>query len=232
MIRIDRFLSDATGGSRKEVKAWLRAGRVSVDGERVRNAACQIAEHSVVDLDGNLVEMQGPRYIMVNKAVGTVCTALHADPRSVLAGMPVSPRKPLQCVGRLDVDTTGLLLVTNDGEWNHRVSRPGHLVKVYRATLAEPLVDTAIEELLGGVSLRNETRPAVAHSLECVDTRILRIGIREGRYHVVRRMLAAVGNRVTELHRESIGELALDGRIAPGEWRELSVRERSLFEPN
>jgi len=80
--------------------------------------------------------------------------------------------------------------------------------------------------------LRNETRPAVAHSLERVDSRILRIGIREGRYHVVRRMLAAVGNRVTELHRESIGELALDGRIGPGEWRELSVRERSLFEPN
>lgn len=199
-----------------------------MDGAPTRNSSSTVDETACVCLDGSPLTVQARRYIMVNKPAGTVCTALHADPRSVLALFPIDRRHPLQCVGRLDIDTTGLLLVTDDGDWNHRVSRPGQVLKVYRATLVEPLSDTAIETLTSGVALRNEGRPALAHSLQCVDSRTCLIGIREGRYHVVRRMFAAVGNRVVQLHRESIGALTLDGGLAPGEWRELAVGERRI----
>ncbi len=182
-----------------------------------------------VTLDGEVIAPLQSRYLMLHKPLGTVCTARHADPRSVLNLLPDDQRKPLQCVGRLDVDTTGLLLVTDDGGWNHNISRPGCTAKVYRIELARPIDETALGALLEGVMLRNESRAARAQWVDRVDALTLRIAVLEGRYHLVRRMVAAVGNHVASLHREAVGDVVLDPALAPGQWRALSESERALW---
>ncbi|MEM6985050.1 MAG: pseudouridine synthase [Pseudomonadota bacterium] len=226
-MRLDRFLADGTGATRSDVRRLIRAGRVSLDGQPVRHAGVAVAQGAVVCLDGNVIAKPAMRYVMLNKPPDCVCTAAHDDPRSVLRLLPTCGRKPLQCVGRLDVDTTGLLLLTDDGQWNRRVSRPGHLNKVYCAELAEPCTNDAIAALCAGVQLRHEAREAVALRIERVAETCINITVDEGRYHLIKRMLAAVGNRVVALHRIAIGPIALDAGLAPGEWRNLTDAERS-----
>jgi 16S rRNA pseudouridine516 synthase len=146
----------------------------------------------------------------------------------VLSLLPEPLSQRLHLVGRLDKDTTGLLLLTDDGAWSHRVASPNRRCsKTYLVALARPLAEDAESRLLQGLLLHNEktpTRPAV---LQRLDERRVRITITEGRYHQVRRMFAALGNHVVGLHRESIGGLSLDAALGPGEWRDLSVNERA-----
>ena len=128
--------------------------------------------------------------------------------------------------GRLDIDTTGLVLITNDGDWSHRITSPKHnKLKTYLVETQEPITEEALEQLRSGVQLHNEkdlTRPAKAEALA---TYSLRLSISEGKYHQVKRMLAAVGNKVVELHREQIGNIILDENLASGEYRELKEGE-------
>lgn len=226
-MRLDRFLADATDASRSDVKAWLRAGRVTVNHACTRRAGTRLGRDDRVYLDDREVLAVPARYLMLHKPAGTVCTAADSDPRSVLRLVPQSVRRPLQCVGRLDVDTTGLLLLTDDGQWNHRMIRPGSRLKVYRASLAGSLSDEAQQQLLSGVVLKGETTPAVARSIERIDDLTINLAVDEGRYHMVKRMIAAVGNRVLHLHRESVGGLVLDPLLDSGAWRELTDDEVS-----
>jgi len=133
-------------------------------------------------------------------------------------------------VGRLDRDTTGLLLLTDDGEWSHRITSPRHgCAKSYLAELADPLPPDAARRFEEGLMLRGEksrTRPA---RLQRLAERKVRVTLHEGRYHQVRRMFAALGNRVLSLHRESVGALGLDPALAPGAWRPLSETEARLL---
>ena len=171
---------------------------------------------------------------MVHKPVGVECTARRGlYPRAIdLIELPNVER--LQPVGRLDVDTTGLLLMTDDGHWAHRIMSPKHRCdKVYRATLAEPWegnrAQQAIEHIREGVMLDGEnelTKPAILTMLSPTQATLT---LTEGRYHQVKRMFAALGNHVEQLHRQSIGPIALDEALAPGEWRELSAEEIAQF---
>ncbi|MEM7377809.1 MAG: pseudouridine synthase [Pseudomonadota bacterium] len=225
-MRLDRYLCSATGDSRSTVRSWVRAGRVTRNGDVVKRAGESVSEGDRVCLDGTLLERPAPRYLMLNKPAGAVCTATHADPRSVLNCVPARSGAPLQCVGRLDVDTTGLLLLSDDGQWNHRVSRPGRSTKVYRVALADAWTDQMLDHLCTGVQLRGEQRLATARDVTPLGPDTLSITLDEGRYHQVKRMLAAVGNRVVGLHRLSVGSLTLDESLLPGGWRALSEGER------
>ena len=136
----------------------------------------------------------------------------------------------LHCAGRLDLDTTGLLLVTDDGQWSHRITSPRHeCAKTYRAWLADPVEPAVIEQFASGVQLRGErqlTRPA---ELELVTPTEALLTIHEGKYHQVKRMFAAVGNKVIRLHRERVGSLALGSDLAPGQYRALTPDEIAAF---
>ncbi len=164
----------------------------------------------------SLAQQHGPRYFMLNKPQGYVCSTDDPDHPTVLYFLDEPVAWKLHAAGRLDIDTTGLVLMTDDGQWSHRITSPRHhCEKTYLVTLESPVADDTAEQFAKGVQLHNEkdlTKPAV---LEVITPTQVRLTISEGRYHQVKRMFAAVGNHVVELHRERIGGITLDADLAP-----------------
>ncbi|QFT85146.1 Ribosomal small subunit pseudouridine synthase A [Halomonas sp. THAF12] len=233
-MRLDRFLSESTEMTRSLAKRALLRGEVEVNGEREKKAARHLAADDRVTWNGERLELVGLRYVMLHKPEGVECTARRGlYPRAMdLIDLPKAER--LQTVGRLDVETTGLLLLSDDGQWSHRVTSPKRgCAKVYLATLARPLegaeAERAVAAFAEGIELEGDEAPTRPSELEMLDPLHARLTVHEGRYHQVRRMFAAIGNHVEILHRESIGALTLDPELAPGEWRELSAEEVALF---
>lgn len=228
VVRLDRFLVQATALSRSQAQRAVRAGRVTLGGARVSDPALQLArQHEPVRLDGELIEPTGPRYLMLHKPAGYVCATRDAQHATVLDLLPRALRDGLHVAGRLDRDTTGLVLLTDDGNWSHRVTSPRHrCAKRYRVTLAEALSDADIERLGEGLMLRDEKRPTRPARVERLGERELWLTLEEGRYHQVKRMFGALGNRVVTLHRDRIGVLQLDPTALPeGAFRELTEAE-------
>lgn len=225
-MRLDRLLSHAAGLTRSEAKRAVRAGRVAVDGVPARDPALEVGKGARVALDGAPVEVRGPRYLMLHKPAGCVCATSDGLHRTVLDLLPPVERDGLRVVGRLDLDVTGLVLLTDDGDWSHRVTSPRRKCpKTYVADLAEPIPEEALATLRRGVRLRGEARDTAPAEVERLGPARVRIAVTEGRYHQVKRMLAAVGNRVAALHRERIGPVALDPALPPGAWRALAPAE-------
>ena len=263
-MRLDRFLSHATGLTRSQAQRAIRAGEVRVAETVVTNPGAHVDAHSAIEFAGSLIEERKPRYLMLHKPAGYVCATEDRDHRTVLdlldaqdqpglhigrsqlpasrgtraslhigrSQLPASrgTRASLHIAGRLDIDATGLVLLTDDGDWSHRVTSPRHKVpKTYRVTLETPLDDEAAATLRAGVALRNEPRRCAPAALERLAGNIWRVTITEGKYHQVKRMFAAVGNRVLALHRERIGALMLDPDLAPGAYRPLAADEIAAF---
>ncbi|QSX33045.1 16S rRNA pseudouridine(516) synthase RsuA [Shewanella avicenniae] len=225
-MRLDKFICEATGFTRNLAKRALKQGEVEVDGHVVKDASFKLQPDMMVTLEGALLSLIGMRYIMMHKPLETLCSNVDEVYPSVLNLIDEPLVDRLHFAGRLDADTTGLLLITDDGQWSHRVTSPKRECgKRYRAWLAEPLVEDAEQRFLDGVALNGEkelTRPATLVRIS--DAEVL-LTITEGKYHQVKRMFAAVGNKVTELHREAIGAIELDESLAPGEWRYLTEAE-------
>lgn len=227
-MKLLRYIANLGYGSRREVANMLRDGRVTRRDASVL-AEADTFDHNDILIDGECLDPAPGALLMLNKPVGFVCSTREASrliyellpPRFIRRSPVIAP------AGRLDRDTSGLLLLTDDGPLNHRITSPrSHFPRVYEARLASNLRgdETAIFAS-GTLMLDGEAvslKPAV---LEMVDSRNVRITVTEGRYHQVRRMFAAVGNRVESLHRRAIGNLEL-GTLAPGEWRVLDVRDR------
>lgn len=225
-VRLDRLLSQATGLSRKQAGIEIRKKRVLVEGETIRNPAARVAVETGVSWDGQPVRLPGNIYLMMNKPAGLVCARRDAVHATVLDLLPGELAQRVHIVGRLDRDTTGLLLLTDDGDWSHRISSPRRgCAKTYIATLAEPLQHDAEARFSEGLLLRNEKAPTLPAGLQRLDGQRARVTLREGRYHQVRRMFAALGNKVNQLHREAVGGLLLDPQLGPGQWRELHAQE-------
>lgn len=227
-MRLDRFLSHASGLSRSQARAAIRGRRVTVDGGVVREPAVQVSGSTEVRLDGRPLGLPQPLYLMLHKPRGLLSATRDAHQPTVLSLLPEAIAGRVHLVGRLDKDTSGLLLLSDDGEWSHRISSPRHrCAKVYLVDLDEPLVADAERHLGHGVHLRGEARACAPAQLERLSDRRVRITVTEGRYHLVRRLFAALGNRVTRLHRERIGGLALDSALPPGHWRALTPVEQA-----
>ncbi|MDC0662230.1 pseudouridine synthase [Marinobacter sp. SS21] len=225
-MRLDQFVAKATGLSRKDAKQAISRGRVTVDDRPCRQAASKVLEHQTVQLKDQRLTLPGQRYLMLNKPEGVVSSTGDDPHPSALSLLPPALRPELHMVGRLDLDTTGLLLLTSDGQWSHRVTSPRlRCPKTYRVTLADTIDSVALEQLRRGVALRNEQRLTAPAEVTLLTPRMIDLTITEGRYHQVKRMLAAVGNRVVALHRTRIGEIVLDPALAPGEFRALSDAE-------
>ena len=177
-------------------------------------------------------------YLMLHKPTGTECSQKPSTYPSIYTLLPsplrLRPQKGavqgVQAVGRLDQDTTGLLLLTDDGKFIHRMSSPKHHVpKVYEVTVKHALDDRQVQKLLDGVVLEDDPKPVRAAACEAVDEFHLRLTLTEGKYHQVKRMVAAVSNRVEALHRSRIGGLQLPDDLAPGQWRWLSATDLALI---
>lgn len=229
-MRLDRFISETTGLSRKDSAKVVQSGEVSVDGAIQKKGAFQVPENAEVIWGGERLEVMGPIYLMINKPLGCVCANQDSAHMTVFAHLDIPISDKLHTVGRLDLDTSGLLLITDDGKWSHRITSPKKKCpKVYHAWLSEPVLEENIRAFAEGLQLTGEktiTAPAV---LEILNEREALVHVHEGRYHQVRRMFAAVGNNVEKLHREQVGALSLDIDLLPGDYRFLTAEEVALF---
>ena len=230
-MRLDKLLSHLNCGSRKEVQALIRAGRVSVDGT-VQNAIrrSKVDPDTVADGGGwhacSATVQQ--RYYMLNKPMGVITASRDERHDTVLELFPDELRRGLFAVGRLDKDTEGLLLITDDGALSHALMSPNrHVEKEYEAVVDGALAADAVLRFEQGMTLRDgtECKPAKLEILETEPELRVRVTLKEGKYHQVKRMIAAVGGTVTALKRLRLGGLWLDKTLAPGEFRELTQEE-------
>lgn len=231
-MRLDKLVSHSAGLTRSDVKRLLRRDEITVDGVPVRDPACQINSRQHVMLNNEPVHWPSHRYVMVNKPTGYVCSSDDGTNPIVNGLIRHSWADLLHSAGRLDVDTTGLVLLTDDGEWSHAITSPKRqCFKSYRVGVRHPL-DASIEQRFAeGLLLNGETRPTLPATLEILDTHTARVRICEGRYHQIKRMFAACSNRVETLHREAIGPIILDAQLKEGEWRLLNDAEvRSIVD--
>jgi 16S rRNA pseudouridine516 synthase len=230
-MRLDKFVCDCTGLTRSQAGKLIRQGEILLNGVLCKQPSQQIKDTDSVLHDGVPLALTGPRYILLHKPAGYVCSTDDPDHNTVFVLLEEPNTDKLHTVGRLDLDTTGLLLITDDGQWSHKISSPKHqCAKTYRAWLADPVEDSAIAMFAEGVMLRGEkdlTKPA---QLEIVSPTECLLTIHEGRYHQVKRMFAALGNKVVRLHRERVGALQLDDGLAEGEYRFLSADEVASFQ--
>lgn len=227
--RIDKWIASTTTLSRKEVKALLRQKRVTVNGVTVTDGGFQTdAEQDAVAVDGVPFSIKPHIYIMLNKPTGIVSASRSQKEKTVVDLVPPQlQRNGLFPAGRLDKDTTGFVLITDDGDFAHRILSPkNHIQKTYIAHLEKPISSTEIAILKQGVVLRDGTQLLPA-SVDIIgeDMQTVQIRICEGKYHQIKRMLAAVGNRVTALRRTHMGALPLDAALPPGACREITPEE-------
>ena len=232
-MRVDRLLGGLGYGSRNEMARLGKAGGIVLDGAELTDVSRRIAVtpdlSARMTVDGRPLDPVPGLVMMLNKPLGMTCSHKE-DGALVYDVLPERWRRrdpAISTIGRLDKETTGLLLLTDDGDLLHRVISPKrHVAKVYRAALARPLAGT--EQALfaaGGLVLEGEDKPLAPAALEVLSPTEARLTVTEGRYHMVRRMFAAAGNHVEALHRERVGALALPDDLAPGDWRLLTPGE-------
>jgi 16S rRNA pseudouridine516 synthase len=229
-MRLDKYLASTTDYSRSEVKRWIKAGSVQINGGTITNAAYTVANGDQVALNNERIKAPENRYFMLNKPSGYICATQDSNHPIALDILQEPNKHKLQIAGRLDKDTTGLVLITDDGQWNHRVTAPSRqCFKYYRVTLAQPLNTELISLFEQGIQLHNDehlTRPAQLH---IIDDYHAELALQEGKYHQVKRMFAAVGNHVTNLHRYRIGNIYLDDYLLSGHYRPLNAMEITYF---
>jgi 16S rRNA pseudouridine516 synthase len=223
-MRFDRLLQSQGMGTRRECRFLITQGRVRVAGEIERDPDKDILPEGLVfEIDDIIWHYREKAYVLLNKRAGTECSRQPKYHRGVFSDLP-HPLfvRGLQPVGRLDADTTGLLLLTDDGAFIHRITSPKYKVpKVYRVRTAHPVLPDALAALCTGVVLNDDPNPVSALAARLLDDKLLEITLGEGKYHQVKRMLAATGNHVETLSRVAIGGLCLPEEGVPGEWRFL-----------
>jgi 16S rRNA pseudouridine516 synthase len=228
-MRLDKFICKSTELTRNEAKSLLKKGEVKVNGQVIKSSATQVHENNTITVGGQILQARTSRYIMLHKPLDCICSNADENHPSVLHFIDVDKAFDLHIAGRLDVDTTGLVLITDDGRWSHNIISPKKLCcKTYRVWLRYPLKENVIEQFKLGVQLQGEkslTQPAELVILADSQNQEVLLTITEGKYHQVKRMFAAVGNKVVGLHREKIGEIALDDGLALGQWRYLTEQE-------
>ena len=236
-MRLSELLYSQGFGTRRLCAGLIENGLVTVRGEVLSEPATEIDVATwPVDytVQGQSWEYQQRAYVMLNKPAGYECSHRPGAWPSVYTLLPAPLRQRptpgkvqgVQAVGRLDQDTTGLLLLSDDGAFIHRMNSPRHHVpKVYEVTTKHPLDERQITRLKSGVVLDDDPKPVAAADAQALGEHHLQLTLTEGKYHQVKRMVAAVGNRVEALHRSRIGGLALPADLAPGEWRWLCQDE-------
>lgn len=230
VLRLDKFCADMGLGTRSEVKRLIQQGRLTINGQTVRKPETKLDTiKDEVCLDGQRIQFSAYEYVMLYKPAGCVTATKDDRAKTVLDCISVEDcprRQKLFPVGRLDKDTEGLLLLTDDGELAHKLLSPGkHVPKTYFVRLKKEAVLTDRERFWQGMDIGDE-KPTLPAKLKIgSDTREVLVTIEEGRYHQIKRMFESCGNEVVYLKRLSMGSLKLDGRLKPGEYRRLTQEE-------
>lgn len=229
MIRLDKFLADMGEGTRSEIKKAIRCGRVCVDDIPAKKPEMKIdIDSQNVTLDGRQIAYHSFEYYMLHKPAGVVSATRDAKEKTVLDLITGDKRKDLFPVGRLDKDTEGLLLITNDGDLAHRLLLPGkHVDKVYYARIDAPVDEEDIKAFAEGIDIGDDemTLPAVLEIVSKGEESEILLTIQEGRFHQVKRMFKARGKNVVYLKRMSMGRLRLDETLKKGDYRSLTEEE-------
>ncbi|QIM66909.1 16S rRNA pseudouridine(516) synthase [Mannheimia granulomatis] len=230
-MRLDKFIAENTGLTRSQAAKVLKSGEVTVNGNIEKSGAVKISQEDEICYQGeHLNWMEEGQYFMLYKPQGYICSHDDGEYPTVFHFFDYPLMSKLHTAGRLDVDTTGLVLLTDDGKWSHRVTSPKyHCEKTYLVTLADPVEDFYAEKLAEGILLRGEKEPTLPAQLEILDDYNVNLTISEGRYHQVKRMFAALGNKVEALHRWRIGDVVLDENLNEGEFRSLTQAEIESF---
>jgi len=227
-MRLDKFVCKSTELNRAAATAMISGGCVAVNNAVVCDVATQVHENNHISLNGKTLIARASRYILMHKPADTICSNIDEVYPSLFNYFDVANASELHVAGRLDADTTGLVLVTDDGRWSFNIITPAkHCQKVYRVGLSRPISDDVTVKFAHGVLLQGElqlTRPAI---LKVVSPKEVLLTITEGKFHQVKRMFSAVGNRVVSLHREKIGSIQLDVEV--GLWRYLTDDEVNSF---
>ncbi|MCY9826905.1 pseudouridine synthase [Vibrio chagasii] len=228
LMRLDKYLCKSTDLTKSEAIERIHNGEVSVNSELVLDESTQVHESNTILLNGDALTLRAFRYILMHKPAGTICSNIDEVYPSLFNYLELDKVSELHIAGRLDADTTGLVLITDDGRWSFNITLPTKSCKkVYRVTLSRDIKDDVADKFKAGVPLQGEknlTRPA---ELEVISPKEVLLTITEGKFHQVKRMFAAVGNRVVGLHREQIGDVRLD--VEEGHWRYLTEDEVSSF---
>ena len=223
--RLDKFLCDLNIGTRSQVKTFIQKGLVTVNGEIIKKPECKVSDTDTVFYQGQALSGEQYAYYMLHKPAGIISATEDKFQTTVIEYFKKEPCKNLYPVGRLDKDTEGLLLITNDGELGHRLLSPRHHIpKTYYVELEHSVTESEIALLETGIDIgeKNVTLPA---KIEIIDEKMLYITITEGKFHQIKRMFEAVNNKVIYLKRISMGNLALDDSLPKGHFRRLTIEE-------
>ncbi|WP_437884393.1 16S rRNA pseudouridine(516) synthase [Pseudomonas sp. LRF_L74] len=226
-MRLDRLLGNLPQLNRSAARRLIAEGRVRVDGLAVRDGTFAVRDFSRVEVDDAVVQPgRTARYFMLNKPTGVVSATEHPEHRTVLDLLEQADRPDLHIAGRLDLTTTGLLILTNDGLWSRRLTEPrSRLGKVYRVRTEQPILPEYVETFAQGMYFAYEDLTTLPAELQILDSHEALLTLHEGRYHQVKRMFGHFRNKVTGLHRERMGPLQLDPDLASGDYRPLHVEE-------
>jgi len=233
-MQLEKLLHSQGFGTRKECRALVRNGWLEINGEVIEDPFLEVnPEGFTYTVDDEPFIYREKAYLMLHKPSDYECSQKPKHHRSIYTLLPdYLQNREVQCVGRLDEDTTGLILITDDGQFIHRMSSPKHKVpKVYEVTVKHALEQQQIDQLLAGVMLHDENEAVVADQCEKVSDHVLLLTLIQGKYHQVKRMLAAVGNRVEALKRVRIGNLTLPADLEPGQWRWLEAADLEKLKP-
>lgn len=229
-MRLDKLLGHCGWGTRRQLKELCKGGHVLVNDRCCTDSAAKVDPlHDVIQVDGTIVCYEERYYLMLHKPQGVLSATEDRFTKTVLDLLPQQYQGAnIFPVGRLDKDTTGLLLLTNDGIWAHRITSPKkHINKIYEAAVDGCIPDHIEEIFQAGIVLADGLQCLPAHAV-ATSEHTLEITVQEGKFHQVKRMCAAVGLTVTALHRRSIGALTLDASLEPGQYRRLTDEEKDL----
>lgn len=227
--RLDKFLCDLNIGSRSQVKNFIQKGTVTVNDEIIKKPEFKVSESDIISFQGQILSGEEYAYYMLHKPAGIISATEDNMHQTVLDYFKNEPCKNLYPVGRLDKDTEGMLLITNDGELGHRLLSPKHHIpKTYYVKLLKPVNCDAVRHLEEGIDI-GEKRLTLPAKIQILTDKTLYITITEGKFHQIKRMFEAVDNKVQYLKRISMGELTLDEALPKGEYRRLTPDEISYL---
>lgn len=231
MTRLDKILSTQLNISRTDAKQMIKKGRVSVNGIPAKSGDVKVADADIVAVDGNKISYSRFVYIMMNKPKGVISASDGKGEKTVVDLVPSDmQRRGLFPAGRLDKDTTGFVLLTDDGEFAHSILAPSrHIDKTYVVTLDKPVTPEAVADFRSGMELNGERLMQADAEIISEDATVCRVVLRQGLYHQIKRMFKKHGLTVLELKRVKMGNLPLDDSLLPGECRYLSQKELDLI---
>jgi len=227
-MRLDKFVCKSTDLNKRQAQQAIDNGDILVNGKVCIESGIQVHENNIITLKGNRLVARPFRYFLMHKPSNTICSNIDEVYPSALNLLDVENVSELHITGRLDADTTGLILITDDGRWTFNITSPSSgCKKVYRVGLSRDINNDVIERFKKGIQLQGEEQLTLPALIEVISSKEVLLTLTEGKFHQVKRMFAAVGNRVMSLHREQIGEVKLD--VQEASWRTLTLAEIQSF---